>query len=88
MVVVSSRPPRSLRRVPALRTVQSGFPVPLLAQSNLLATNFGSGTSHIPKWPVYSLANRETLLFNDQCRVINDPQHTARVAMEKVLKLN
>ena len=42
----------------------------------------------IPAWPLYSEANRETLLFNDQCRVVNDPQQAARLAMEKVLKLD
>jgi para-nitrobenzyl esterase len=43
--------------------------------------------SKIPRWPAYSLPNRETLLMNDQFRVVNDPQHVARVAMEKVLNL-
>lgn len=42
----------------------------------------------IPKWPVYSVPNRETMLFNDQCKVVNDPQRAARLAMEKVLKLS
>lgn len=44
--------------------------------------------SKIPNWPVYSVANRETMLFNNECRVVNDPQHTARLAMEKLLKLS
>ena len=41
----------------------------------------------IPNWPAYSVAKRETMLFNNECRVVNDPQHGARLAMEKVLKL-
>jgi para-nitrobenzyl esterase len=41
----------------------------------------------IPNWPVYSVAKRETILFNNECRLVNDPQHAARLAMEKVLKL-
>ena len=42
----------------------------------------------IPNWPAYSVATRETLLFNNECRMVNDPQHEARLAMEKVLKLS
>jgi len=41
----------------------------------------------IPNWPVYSVAKRETLLFDNECRVVNDPQQAARIEMEKVLKL-
>ena len=42
----------------------------------------------IPTWPAYSAAKRETMVFNDQIRVVNDPQNAARLAMEKVLKLS
>jgi para-nitrobenzyl esterase len=42
----------------------------------------------IPEWPTYSEANRETLLFNNECSVVNDPQRLARQAMEKVLNLD
>jgi len=42
----------------------------------------------IPNWPAYSVAKRETMLFNNEIRVVNDPQHAARLAMEKVLKLS
>ena len=41
----------------------------------------------IPNWPAYSPAQRETMLFNNECRVVNDPQQPARIAMEKLLKL-
>jgi para-nitrobenzyl esterase len=44
--------------------------------------------SKIPAWLVYSVLKRETMLFNNECRVVNDPQHAARLAMEKVLKLS
>jgi para-nitrobenzyl esterase len=43
--------------------------------------------SKMPVWPAYSPAKRETMLFNNECRLVNDPQHDARIAMEKVLKL-
>jgi para-nitrobenzyl esterase len=42
----------------------------------------------IPNWPVYSAGKRETMIFNDEIRVENDPQRAARLAMEKVLKLS
>jgi len=44
-------------------------------------------TSGLPKWPAYSAASRDTMLFNDTSRVEQDPDRVARVAMEHVLKL-
>ena len=44
--------------------------------------------SKIPNWPVYSVEKRETMIFNDKCELVNDPQKPARLAMEKVLKLS
>jgi para-nitrobenzyl esterase len=44
-------------------------------------------TSKLPKWPAYSPASRDTMLFNNECRVQSDPDRGARVAMEQVLKL-
>ena len=44
-------------------------------------------TPKLPKWPVYSAASRDTMLFNNECRVAQDPDRESRVAMEKVLKL-
>jgi para-nitrobenzyl esterase len=41
----------------------------------------------LPNWPVYSAAKRDTLLFNDEIRVEQDPDHRAREAMERQLKL-
>jgi para-nitrobenzyl esterase len=42
---------------------------------------------NIPHWPIYSVPKRETMIFNDACRVVGDPQQAARVAMDKVLHL-
>jgi para-nitrobenzyl esterase len=42
-------------------------------------------TSALPKWPAYSAASRETMIFNNESRVERDPDHEARLAMEKVL---
>jgi len=41
----------------------------------------------LPKWPAYSVARRDTMLFNANCRVERDPDRVAREAMEKVLGL-
>ena len=43
-------------------------------------------TPKLPKWPAYSPA-RDTMLFNNECRVQSDPDRGARLAMEQVLKL-
>lgn len=42
----------------------------------------------LPKWPAYAAATRETMLFNNDCRVVSDPAHGPRLVMEKVLKLS
>jgi para-nitrobenzyl esterase len=42
----------------------------------------------LPKWPAYSVAHRDTMLFNDECKVEQDPAQSARLAMERVLKLS
>jgi para-nitrobenzyl esterase len=44
-------------------------------------------TSGLPKWPAYSAASRDTMLFNDASRVEQDPDRGARLAMEHELKL-
>ncbi|HWE48667.1 MAG TPA: carboxylesterase/lipase family protein [Bryobacteraceae bacterium] len=41
----------------------------------------------LPKWPAYSAASRETMIFNNASRVENDPGRGSRLIMEKVLKL-
>jgi len=45
-------------------------------------------TPKLPKWPAYSTASRNTILFNNECRVESDPDHGPRLAMERVLKLS
>jgi para-nitrobenzyl esterase len=44
-------------------------------------------TPKLPKWPVYSAAARDTMLFNNEIRVEQDPDREGRLAMERVLKL-
>ena len=41
----------------------------------------------LPAWPAYSAAKRDTLLFNDEVRVEQDPDRGPRLAMEQVLNL-
>jgi para-nitrobenzyl esterase len=45
-------------------------------------------TPKLPKWPSYSAASRDTMLFNDECRVESDPDRGPRLVMERVLKLS
>ena len=40
----------------------------------------------LPKWPVYSAKTRDTMLFNNENRVVADPDREPRLIMEKVLK--
>jgi len=44
-------------------------------------------TPKLPKWPSYSAASRDTMLFNNECRVKQDPDRGPRLVMEQVLKL-
>jgi len=44
-------------------------------------------TSGLPKWPAYSAASRDTMLFNNASRVDQDPDRGPRLAMERELKL-
>jgi para-nitrobenzyl esterase len=41
----------------------------------------------LPKWPAYSAATRDTMLFNNASRVEKDPDRGPRLVMEQVLKL-
>jgi para-nitrobenzyl esterase len=43
--------------------------------------------SQLPQWPVYSAERRDTMLFNINSRVAQDPNSRARKAMEHVLGL-
>jgi para-nitrobenzyl esterase len=39
----------------------------------------------LPNWPAYSPTHRDTMLFNIESRVAQDPNRNARIAMERVL---
>ena len=42
----------------------------------------------LPKWPAYSSARRDTMLFNNDCRVEQDPDRGPRLVMEGVLGIS
>jgi len=45
-------------------------------------------TAKLPAWPAYSASSRDTMLFNNDNRVVKDPDKGPRLAMEQVLKLS
>jgi para-nitrobenzyl esterase len=45
-------------------------------------------TPGVPKWPAYSAATRDTMMFNNTLRVEQDPERETRLVMEKLLKLS
>jgi para-nitrobenzyl esterase len=44
-------------------------------------------TAGLPKWPAYTAARRDTMLFNTASRVEADPDRGPRLVMERLLKL-
>jgi len=42
----------------------------------------------LPRWPAYSPGLRDTMLFNNDNRVVQDPDREPRLAMERVLGLS
>jgi para-nitrobenzyl esterase len=45
-------------------------------------------TPKLPTWPGYSVQSRDTMLFNNESRVEQDPARGPRLVMERVLKVN
>jgi para-nitrobenzyl esterase len=45
-------------------------------------------TPKLPAWPAYSASRRDTMLFNNESRVEQDPDRGPRVVMEQLLKLS
>jgi para-nitrobenzyl esterase len=52
------------------------------------ARNGDPSTPKLPKWLAYSAVSRDTMLFNNDCRVKSDPDRGPRLVMEQVLKLS
>ena len=45
-------------------------------------------TPELPRWPSYSAASRDTMVFNHVSRVVTDPDREQRLIMEQVLKIS
>jgi len=45
-------------------------------------------TPGVPRWPAYSAGSRDTMMFNNNLRVEQDPDRGPRLVMEQVLKLS
>jgi len=50
-------------------------------------TTGAPATASLPTWPAYSVKSRDTMLFNNESRVEQDPDRGPRLVMEQVLKL-
>ena len=48
------------------------------------ARNGDPGNEAIPAWPAYTAARRATMLFDDECRVVDDPDGEVRPLWSKV----
>jgi para-nitrobenzyl esterase len=51
------------------------------------ARNGDPNNPQMPRWPAYTAERRDTMLFNNDSRVAQDPAPNARAAMERVLGL-
>ena len=40
----------------------------------------------IPKWEPFDTAKRATMIWNNECRAVNDPYHEERLARAELLK--
>ena len=50
------------------------------------ATTGKPATKLLPEWPAFNLETRPTMVFNNECKVVNDPYHEERLAIEAVSK--
>ena len=48
------------------------------------ARNGDPGNEAIPTWPAYTAERRATMLLDDECRVVDDPDSEARLLWSKV----
>jgi para-nitrobenzyl esterase len=43
-------------------------------------------TKLLPEWPAFNLENRPTMVFNNQCKVVNDPYREERLVIQTISK--
>jgi para-nitrobenzyl esterase len=46
------------------------------------ARNGNPNHKGLPHWPAFDTTKRATMVFNDECRVVNDPNHDERLALK------
>jgi para-nitrobenzyl esterase len=39
----------------------------------------------LPHWPAFDASKRATMIFNDECKVLNDPNHEERLALAEIV---
>jgi para-nitrobenzyl esterase len=44
-------------------------------------------TPQLPSWTPYEAQRRATMIFNDACSLVDDPNRQRRLAMQAALKL-
>jgi para-nitrobenzyl esterase len=49
------------------------------------ARNGRPDNSAVPAWPVYSSEDRATMIFDNECRVVHDPDRAARLLLSRVV---
>ena len=57
--------------------------------STAFATFAREGTPQhngLPQWPAFTVEQRATMVFDEECRVVNDPHRATRLALEEVRK--
>jgi len=50
------------------------------------ATTGKPATKLLPDWPAFNLETRPTMVFNNECKVVNDPYHEERQAIRSASK--
>lgn len=48
------------------------------------AHNGDPNVADLPKWPAFDTTTRSVMIFNDDCKVLNDPYGDARRALQKI----
>jgi para-nitrobenzyl esterase len=50
------------------------------------ARNGSPDNAAIPAWPAYTTEQRPTMIFNNACSVVHDPDHEARLLWSRVVR--
>lgn len=47
---------------------------------------FETNVPKLPRWPAYNAKDHPTMIFNNQCKVENDPVREQRLVMDSALR--